>query len=389
MNDKKIITEKERNYIETLYLYFNLECASDDVDWDSSYRYYNVLSFMKSCMFPSSEKLSFADGRDWYRFENYRIGIMDYNKARIANQFNCVIQYEQHHFWTLNKNLDGLDLPFDVDRKYYHIKRIDITKIAKHDTDYTINHGYLSPFRGHPLRPNRKEETVYFGNRKNGNLFRMYPKTLELLANKNYKKIALLSEYFGDIKNLWTYELELRRKYLKGTLGIETLADLSKVWEANSNIVGKIRFFKDTPKNRNLLNSNNQDRIKALRLTDFEDYDRLEKKRYTPSFNYLIKNIVKHADTYLDSMGIEKTNDAYIKIANAFLLQRVSYKGKDFVITFEDTPLSLELDEMTTKHALLRDNQTNELELEAKRHFGAFVPSKFVSQDNDFVEVEA
>lgn len=370
MNDKKIITQKERNYIETLYLNFNLENASDTEDWGPSFSYYNVVSYMTDNMLPTGKYLSDADGRSWYQFENYRMGIMSYDKAKIANQFNCVIQYEQHHLWTLDKDLNGLDLPFDVDRKHYHIKRIDITKIAKHEPDYTINHGYLSPFKGHPLRPNRKEETVYLGNRKNGNVFRMYPKTLELLANKNYKKIALLSEYFGDIENLWTYELELQRKYLKGSLGIETLAQLDQVYSANSNIVGKIRFFKDTPKNKKLLEQNHRDRIKALVLTDFEEYERVEKKRYAPSFDYLIKRIVKESDAYLDSMEIERTNDEYMKIINAVISERIDTVQKDMVIDYVDTVYSDDMAQMTAKHILMRDNQTNELEIESKRHFG-------------------
>ncbi len=369
MNDKKIITQNERNYIETLYLNFNIENASNSEDDHSSVKYLNVMAYINDVILPHGKCLGSADGRTWYQFDNYRMGLMSYDKAKNANQFNCVLQYEQHHLWTLDKYLNGLDLPFDVHRKYYHIKRIDITKIAKHDEDYTINYGYLSPFKGHPLRPNRKETTVYLGNRKNGNVFRMYPKTLELIESKNFKKIALLSEYFGDIENLWTYELELHRKYLKGTLGIENLSQLEMVYEANKNIVGKIRFFKDTPRNKKLLEQKNQNRIKALVLTDFVDFERVKKKDYKPSFEYLIDQFVKSADKYVESMGLPKTNDIYLTIGNAFLSRRVSQENKDLVISFEDTHLSHLMDEMSAKHKVMRDNQSNELEIEAKRLF--------------------
>lgn len=188
MNDKKIITEKEKNYIETLYLNFNLHTLMSSDEDHPTVKHYNVLSYMNDVMLPDAECLAEADGRLWYQFKNYRLGLMDYDKAKRANQFTCVIQYEQHHLWTLDKALTGLDLPFPAPRDLYHIKRIDITKIAKHERDYTIDHGYLSPFKGHPLRPNRKESTVYLGSRQNGCLFRMYPKTVELIETKNFKK---------------------------------------------------------------------------------------------------------------------------------------------------------------------------------------------------------
>ena len=139
MNDKKIITQKERNYIETLYLNFNIENASDNEIDHPSLNYFNVMSYLNDVMLPTAKYLADADGRSWYQFENYRIGIMSYDKAKKANQFNCVIQYEQAHLWTLDKYLNGLDLPFDVDKKHYHIKRIDVTKIAKHKENYLKN----------------------------------------------------------------------------------------------------------------------------------------------------------------------------------------------------------------------------------------------------------
>jgi len=370
MTDKKIITEKERNYVETLYLYFNLEDASDNEQDHPAVQWLNVMGYVNDVMFPTAKYLAKAGGRTWYQFKNYRLGIMSYDKAKKANQFNCLIQYEQHHLWTLNKNLDDLDLPFDVDRKYYHIKRIDITKIAKHKEDYTVNHGYLSPYREYSYF----QGTHYLGNRRNGNVFRMYNKTVELLTDTkkhpiNYKKIALMSEFFGDIEDLYTYELELTRKYLKASLGIETLGQLDQVYAANSNIVGKIRFYKYNDKNRRLIAQNKRERIRAKILTDFEEFERIERKIYVTSFDYLIKNIVKDADRYVKTMKLEKNNEIYMKIANAFLSRRVSQDNKDLVITFEDTHLSDGMAQMTAKHKDMRVNQSNELEIEAKRLF--------------------
>ena len=396
MNDKKIITQKEKNYIDTLELSTNLEdfikdtpCLSinnialDNYSIEGISAYRAMLSYLFDTMLCTTKKVSVAKGRTWYVLEKYTLGIMDYDKAKMTKQYNCVIEYNHSHIFPLNTNLDGLELPFGGTRSDYKIKRIDLTKTAKLETDYTINHGYISPYRNPPLLPNREKNTIYIGSRTNGNLFRMYPKTIELLEKKNYTKIALYSAHFGDIENLYSFELELRRDYLRDSLGIDTLAELPKVWKAHSNIVGKIRFFKDTPKNKKLLEQNHRDRIKALVLTDFVDYERVEKKRYEPSFKYAVDQIVKIADRYVETMNIEKNNDIYMKFANAFLSQRVSQENKDLVITFEDTVLSHETDEMTTKHKELRDNQSNDLEIEAKRHFG-----KFVSHKKDFVEIE-
>ena len=379
MTDKRIITQKEKNYIETLYLYFNLENASHDDADHPTLKYYNVLSYMTDTMFSNAKYLSNARGRDWYQFPNYRLGIMSYDKAKRANQFNCVIQYEQHHLWTLDHDLTGLDLPFQVDRKHYHIKRIDITKIAKHEPDYLTDYGFLSTYRDKSY----DRGTYYLGVRYSSNFFRMYNKTKELTQTKNYKKMALLSEYFGDIENLWTYELVLDRSFLKSSLGITTLDDLSKVYSANRNIVSQIRFYRSTDHNKRLLKNQNQDRMKCLVLTDFKEYDRVVKKRYKPSFNYAADQVLKIVDSYIDNMGLKRTNDEYMKFVNALMVARVDYKLKDMVITYEDTPLSNGMAQMTAKHQGMRDNQSNELELEANRAFKKIENSQINSSVQD------
>ncbi len=309
MNDKKIITQNEKNYIETLYLYCNIEDFASTKENHPTLNYYNMMSYISDTLLHSAQYLNEAKGRSWYRLPNYRIGIMDYDTAKKANQFNCVIQYEFDHLFTLDKNLTSLDLPFDGSLSDYHIKRIDITKIAKHDEDYLTNYEFISPYR----RNDRVNGTVYLGNRKAGNVFRMYNKTKELLDTENNKKIQVLTQYFGDIENLWTYELELSRSFLKNSLGIETLADLSKVYQAHKNIVGKIRFYDNNDKNKKLVSQKHGDRIKALFLADFVEYERIEKKKYTPSFDYAVEQMVKLVDTYAEKMDIEKTNEIYMK----------------------------------------------------------------------------
>lgn len=365
MNDKKIIPQIERNYIETLYLYCNIEDFAQLKEHHPSFAYFNMMSYINDVMLPKAKCLGDADGRTWYQFKNYRMGLMGYDKAKVANQFNCKIQYEQHHMWTLDKSLNGLDLPFSGSRSYYHIQRIDITKIAKLDMDYTSNHGYISPYNGM-----RKEYgTVYLGHRRNGNVFRIYNKTKELLDTENYKKIEMLSQYFGDIENLYTFELELKRKHLKGSLGIETLSDLDKVYAASQNIISKIRFYRDNDHNKRLLKNDNRDRISCKVLSEFVEYERLPKKKYKPSFPYAVDSIVKTMDRYIESMELPKSNDEYMKFINEIISRRVNSNSGDMVITYEDTQENMSHNGMLRKWEAMRDGQSNDLEVEARRIF--------------------
>ena len=383
MNDRKIITERELNYIETLYLNCNLQDFLEIIkinDYDinpditPSAAYDLFMQHFSSYLEKHSKYLGSAQGREIWKFPNYRLCIMPYDRAKKANQFNCVIQYEQHYLFTLKKDLSDIVLPFSQDFGKYHIKRIDVTKIAKHKENYLYGYNYISPYRSKTIKQDTGK-TIYLGNRKNGNVFRMYEKTKELLTDNelhpyNPIKIELFSKYFGNIENLYTYELELTRSYLKDTLGIDTLLDLPKVYLAYSNIVGGIRFYKDSDRNKRLIKNNHRDRVPCKILTDFLDYPRLEKKRYKTSFNYMIDKFVSMSDIYIEKMGLEKNDAAYLNISNAFNARRINYTHKEMVIDFKDTVYSDEMAQMTTKHKDMRDNQSNELEIEAERLFG-------------------
>ena len=371
MNDRMIIPEKELNYIETLYLNCDLHDFAKHDDHAPNFAYFNMLSWLSDTLLSNAECLGEAKGRTWYKLPNYRLGIMEYDKAKIANQPNCVIQYEQKHLFDLDHDLTGLDLPFDGDLSLYKIKRIDITKIAKLSEDYTTDYGYISPYR----TQNRVDSTVYLGSRKGGNVFRMYNKTKELLTDTpehpiNHEKINLMSEYFGDIENLFTFELELKRVYLKETLGIDNLSQLDLVYKAYRNIVGQIRFYRDSDRNKRFLRQGNRDRIPSRRLTEFIEYRRVKKKDYRPSFDYLIERIKRQSDHYMDSMGLEKSDENYMKIINALISERVDTSGKDMVISYEDTADSLGREAMAEKHERLRAVGNPTLETEARRAFG-------------------
>lgn len=379
--DKRIVVQKELNYIETLYLSCNLQDFTASIEFKdldinpdipplSAYNI--VLDYRVSNMIEhySAKFLGTAKGRDWYQFEDYRLGIMSYDLAKRSNQYNCVIQYEQSHMFTLDYFLSVLNLPFGGSFSDYKIKRIDITKIAKHKENYIEGFNYISPYRGMRY----EYGTIYLGHRNNGNVFRLYNKTLELLTDtKNhptdYKKIELLSQYFGDIEDLYTYELELHRSYLKDTLNIDTLADLDKVYLAYKNIVGQIRLYKDTDKNKRLIASNNRDRISAYVLTDYVPYDRVKRKDYKPSRKYAIKKMLSTMDGYMDSMGLERSNANYISLIDELASERIYTDSQDITLHFEKSELGIQMDEMHKKHDRLRYGQGDTLENEANYRF--------------------
>jgi len=396
-----IVTQKELNYIETLYLYCNLQdflkITYTHNDWlfgeekkngqpilqadiDELYdhdRYEHMLGYIHDTLLIHAEYIGEAKGRMWYRLPNYRLGIMDFKKAKKANQFNVEIQYEQEHMFSLEPNLRGLDLPFDGTLEQYYIRRVDVTQIVKTSHDYLTNHNFISPYRAMDrFSKNGVTETVYLGHRKSGNVFRMYNKTIELMTDNkdhpiNYKKIELLSKYFGDIENLYTFELELHRKYLKPTFGIDTLADFDKVYKAYHEIVGKIRIYEDTDDNRKLVNSNNRSRIDSLCFTEYKEFKRIAKKSYKPSKYYAIDKAVKAIDGYERAMGNLSEAEKLL------IIDEVSYRimGRDIDICIGES----KYDKMVAKFDVIRDGQTNDLEKQAYRAFRtvAYNPNPF------------
>ncbi|MCB4781075.1 MAG: replication initiation factor domain-containing protein [Sulfurovum sp.] len=299
------------DYIDTLYLSANIQDSLGVYDTrayrdnygriDPKVIYGVALSRLLDSM-GDYETLVPAMGYDWFRTENYRIGIMDYEKAIRANQPNCVIQYEHEHLFGKNRNLDGLDLPLGDDRSLYMIKRIDITKTMHTKTDYTKDHGFISRFKDDPLNPNRYQgSTVYLGSRKSGNVVRIYLKDLEIEASKDWRKLYRYCRVFGIIEGLTTFEHEMRRKYLKDVLGIDRLSELDRVWQASQETMGHIRIFRLTDKNKRIVRNGNSGRLKAMRLNTYEDFERPEKKKYGRSLPALQKAIRGMVRAYVES----------------------------------------------------------------------------------------
>jgi hypothetical protein len=329
-----ILTEKELNYVETLYLSCNLEdfdyCFDQDVKFENpKYQFDFALSVLAEQELHSAEFLGVSGHREWYDLGLYRLGIMDYDQAKKSNQYNVTVQYNSETMFHVKPDLSNLPLPFSGKPSQFKIKRIDITKIFKSPVDYTVDHGYISPYR----KQANYYGTIYLGHRKNGNVFRMYSKTKELEENKDYKKIERFSQYFGDIKNLYTFELELHRVHMRERLGIDTLADIEKVHAAYRNIVGKIRIYEDNDLNKKMIASNNRSRVESVYITEFGEFDRIDlKKNVGRSEKFLIDRTLKQFDKYIEDMDFEDVEKEYSKLINILIEKRLK---KDFEIYYE------------------------------------------------------
>ena len=394
----KIITQNELNYIETLYLYANLEdfitYKSSALDHyigqtnqlthkkitkkyiDNMYgaeKYIYMLEYVHDTMLHTAEYLGNSSGRDWYKFDNYRLGIMSYDTAKKSNQFNVEIQYTQGHLFSLGNKLKGLKLPFEGNLNQYHIKRVDVTQIVKTPKDYLTNHGFISPYRSIDRHDkNNRTETVYLGHRKSGNVFRMYNKTIELkvdtkLKPMDYKKIELFSSYFGDIEDLYTFELEMHRKYLKPTFGIDTLADLEKVYKAHKDIVGKIKIYEDNDQNRNLIEHKHHDRIKTFQLVEYKELPRLKKKKYKTSKNYMIDKAVTAYKRYELAMPEPLALSEKLSLADEIISQ--IFETKDISIELSDSQYVEDYKAFIAKVESMRINQDDQLFKEANQAF--------------------
>jgi hypothetical protein len=391
----KIISEKTLNYIETLYLYANLQdfCSinahtlpkevymtfmedapeSTYGNFNSYTEYLQMNQYLYDTLLYNYDVLGYANGRQWYDIGYCRIGIMDYDLAEKTNQFNVEIQYTQAHLFSLGDELKGLKLPLGGTFEQYHIKRIDVTQIVKTPHDYLTNHNFISPYRTIDRHEkNGKTETVYLGNRSSGNVFRMYNKTIELNVDTkvkpmNYSKIELFSSYFGDIENLYTFELELHRKYLKPTFGIDTLKDLKKVYQAQKDIVGKIRIYRDTDANKKLVKTNHRNRIKTLGFMEYKELPRLKKKKYKLSKTYMIDKAVTAFNRYEDAVSEPLTLSEKLSIFDEIISKMSNHQ--DISIELLDSTATIEYDAMKSKIESMRDNQDDQLLRESSSYF--------------------
>jgi hypothetical protein len=290
-----IAYNKQINYIDTLELYYNF------VSYDEMIEEVKKLEPL--------QELGEAGGRAWFRFPNYRLGIaLDYGKTRRTNNYDIVIQYENHHLFYLPlETLEGLELPFSKNKSDYVYKRIDFAKIIQTPIDYTFGYGFVTKsWRQHPFNFDRKGGTVYLGERKNGSVYRIYDKSRELGAKKDYKKSARLKDVFGTVLNLYTFEYELRRRYLYGW-GIHTLEQHKELLELVNYLQSLIYLVEDNDRNKYLIEQNRYDELEKIYISDYRG-KRIKKppKRVLNrnSIELLCKSLVRKVDNFIDNTSL-------------------------------------------------------------------------------------
>lgn len=300
-NCKYIIPDKELNYIDTLYLYANAEELIEEDKIDVIDAYNEVCRTILFEKYPDSEQTGYANNRRWFDTPNFRIGVMDYELAKKLNQYTLEIQYKHHHLWQLNNDVSRLELPFDSDLSNYKIKRVDVTKTAILNVDYTKDHGFITKFRDDGLNPKRVGDsalTVYFGSRGVCTL-RIYSKTDELMSKLDYAKIERYRSYFDTVDNLYTFEYEFHRKYLTKNYNIDSLKDFYNILKLGAMKFGEIGIFKINDKNIRNYKNKHYDRIDVYCFNNTEFLQRSDIKEYKPSLTYLIRRLEKLINSFI------------------------------------------------------------------------------------------
>ena len=375
------------HYIETLYIQTNLYShVAGELSNDKKHKI--AMDKLYDEVLSKAEFLGHSNTRDWYRTDNYKIGVItDYDKAMQCNWYSCVIQYFQHHMWECMADINKLELPLTSNRELYNIQRADATLIYKSDIDYLNGYGIISKYRKqHTIEKSGVIETKYLGSRpskkkgnkpksSSGNMVRWYNKTNELKDTENYKKIELLSKTFGDIEDLYTIELEMNREFLLRTMNIDSLNDFNKLKLAYKNIIGTMRVYKLTDENRKHIADNHRNRVTACRFAEWVEYERVVKKKYEPSVKYLIDRMAKSSNRYLDTIpNMDDRKKESLKVINLLMERVVISDGlSDMVVTYEPSELGLEIEYMDDKIESYR-GFNDLLQVEAQR---AFSPYKY------------
>jgi len=369
ITDDNLQITLSKKYIETLYLSTNLyehiegEATAYDKHLLALNEFYNSLP-------PTYKYLGLSAGREWYELDNYRIGLItDFDIAMKAKWYTCVIQYKQSYMFSLPVNLNGLDLPFSPVPSKYHINRVDVTHIYRSSINYLNGYGIISSYRKlTTIEKNGKVETKYLGSRGNGNMVRWYNKTEELKSKEDYKKIELMGEYFNNIEDLYTIELELKRSYLK-RCGIDTLEDIKKAYLLYKDIIGSVRVYRDTERNREHIRLKNYSRIDTIRFCEYEKFDRPKRvsKSLGHNHKYFLERFEKSYERYKDGLTFSKKIELVESLSN--IIFGADMQNVDFSIGFEDCEEIREVNEMRERLEVVRAKQNNSLYSEGKGYF--------------------
>jgi len=283
------------SHVDTLYLYY--KCTYDE--------YIKALG-----VFAGYPIISYAKGYDWYDFGIARVGLMDYNKAKIANTYPIVIQYNAIYLMTIHIN--DLKLFFSPHLDQYIIKRIDYAytfNVSMIDFDLIDSIVVSRYFRKSSViyGSDRKKETLYLGLRRTGKVFRLYNKSKELIDKNNHEKQQILNHHFGTLDNLFVYEIELHRKYLRDRCNIDTLAQIDKLNSVVYTLFSSLQFCEDTEENVINIKNNNYNRIDFrspfLDIIKTQEFDFVPVKRYEKSKDFLLKSLYDTIKQYNSKDG--------------------------------------------------------------------------------------
>lgn len=262
-----------------------------------------------------------ASGYTWYQEHDTknRVGIMDFHKSLRANQPPFQIQYSSTYL--IDRTLN-IHMKSEIDLDYYEldtysditVKRVDFTHIKKMSDDYLISPLYISPYQKDVLfRGGGKIETLYLGKRTSGQIYRHYNKSLELEEKKDYKKMNILSDIFGDLDNLYTFEIELHRKWLSTKLKDLNIINIDEMCKLAVKCFSLVTHVPDTDYNKFQMKNRHYDKLQGnfttpldgleVLVVDIGTFNKKEKRTSLPSFEYMAKKIDKMINDYNEKLG--------------------------------------------------------------------------------------
>lgn len=252
----------------------------------------------------------------WYNFDdNFRIGLsIDHDITMRSGNFFVIIQF--NNSYTFGKSFNDIyeNLPFKKSILNWYISRIDlnfvIDFVEKPEFDLLQKLVLSHTFRRTNTIGNTNGiiETRYLGTRKNGFMLRIYNKSKELDDVSSFKVFSY-EQYFENIDNLTTFEIEIHRKYLKHK-NISTLFNSDNfifLYNYFLSILKDLRFYENTIENITYIKSENYDYVEFVSPFShliFDSFFPLANfKKYKPSIPNLIEKIKRLL--YLYNVDIE------------------------------------------------------------------------------------
>jgi len=247
----------------------------------------------------------------WYDFDdNFRIGLSADSDVTIkSNNFFVTIQFNSSYLF--GKSFDDIykNLPFKKSILNWDISRIDLNfviDIVEKPEFNLLQKLVLSHiFRRTNTIGNTNGiiETRYLGTRKNGFMLRIYNKSKELNDVSSFKVFSY-EEYFENINNLITFEIEIHRKHLKSK-NISTLFNSNNfifLYNYFLFVLRDLRFFENTSKNIIYIKNENYSYVKFSSPFSHLVFDSFFlspcKKIYEPSILNLLEKVKRLSYLY-------------------------------------------------------------------------------------------